>query len=73
MDEARSFVAARPSAVDPLDALPVALLAVPFVPVLAGFLSAIANLLPARPAMRGWTVVELIGDDYHAGLTRLSP
>src|SRR5438128_9193813 len=42
---ARSFIAARSSSVNPLDALPVVLLADCCVPVFAGFLSAIAKLL----------------------------
>src|SRR5438094_10474806 len=44
---ARSLIAARSSAVNPLDALPVVLLADRCVPVFAGFLSAIAKLLRA--------------------------
>src|SRR6266540_2532121 len=44
---ARSLIAARSSSVNPLDALPVVLLADCCVPVFAGFLSAIAKLLRA--------------------------
>ena len=44
---ARSLIAARSSRVNPLDALPVALLADCRVPFLAGFLSAIAKHLNA--------------------------
>src|SRR2546426_5725652 len=44
---ARSLIAARSSSVNPLDALPVVLLADCCVPVFAGFLSAIARLLRA--------------------------
>src|SRR6266487_3120096 len=44
---ARSLIAARSSFVNPFDALPVVLLADCSVPFFAGFLSAIAKLLPA--------------------------
>src|SRR6266545_3455222 len=44
---ARSLIAARSSSVNPLDALPVVLLADCCLPVFAGFLSAIAKLLRA--------------------------
>src|SRR5438067_6831651 len=49
---ARSLIAARSSSVNPLDALAVVLLENGRVPFLAGFLSAIAKLLPAPKRRR---------------------